>query len=362
MGGGVSSAIARSLGAGDAHQARPPGSARARDRRGNGLPRSRCCCSCSVPRRLRLLGGAGEASPTRCLFQRALRGAVTRLARQHVLERAARQRQHARAGARLIGAALPARAALGLDSCSGSGRCRSLASPAPALPTSHLRAGGDSRWSRASAIWRSPLRPASRGAALRGAPVSARSCASARHPRCSRAADGADRRHRHRLRRPLRHRGARRLRRGPAPGAAADPARLRRSARRSSCWSGPMSARPRGARQAHRLDRRRLAAALSAWRSARRGLLSLAWITSFQRRPGGARGRQPATCGSWRLSTCSSALNISLYFAAQGAGRVAAGRCLPAPRGWRSWSAGGSPWPLGVPLWGLFAVIALASR
>ena len=225
MGGGVSSSIARALGAGRAGQARRLAAhavvlAAAFGLAFTALDARRGPGDLSPPRRQ---GRAARRSPR--VLEPAVRRRGDGVVRQHVREHPARDREHARAVGRALGrrgAARPARR---------RPRPRRRSVPAPRHRRSgdrlhrqlHVRRCGDAR-----------VAPASRQRPPAEAGGSAiRVDALRRHPARRRAvggvlgADRAHRRRRHRHGRGIRRRGARRLRGRRPTRVAAGPAGVR---------------------------------------------------------------------------------------------------------------------------------------
>ena len=320
MGGGVSSAIARALGAGDAAGGAPAGGARAGHRRRHGRRRSPSSFSRFGPAALPPARRRGRDASRNALAysQHHLRRRDHGVDRQHALQRAARHRQHAGAGAD----ADRRRAACTCRSPADAG-ARASASPAPASPTSPPSASPALAMAlivfrRSSRCGRSAATGGSSGA------CSARSCASA----------------------PSRSLNALQtvltaviltgfVGRYGAAALAGYGVGLRLELLQIPLVFAVGQAlvvlvgtqhrrRPRGARQAHRLDRRRA--------SPRRSASPSAWRWRCSRSPGSACSAPTRRCSTAARATCAPwrrSIRCSPRASRSTSPRRAPGRVLP---------------------------------
>ena len=351
MGGGVSSAIARALGAGNAAAARQLVVHALVIAAAMGVGFTVIDSRSWVPAIYGLLGGRGETlGHALRLLEHRVRRRDRGLDREHALQRAARQRQHAYAGICADRRGAGARAALARTLVARIG----IAGAGIAYVTTF----GIAALVMAAIVFRrtSALRPHREDWTARMAQVP-RDPARRRDLVAERAADRGHGGDHHRLRRALRRRRARRLRRGPAPGAAADSARVRRRAGAGGAG-----------RHAHRRRRARSApsrspgpapalAACDQPRDRHHGCdFSARLGGTLQRRRRGAGERLAATCARWRRSTLSSP-PASRSTSPRRAPDACCGRCSPARCASSLVIAGGL---MAVSLQGVFIVIAAA--
>ena len=276
-----------------------------------------------------LLGGEGrDARATRSPTQHRLRRRHHGVDRQHALERAARQRQHAgagpdahrrRAGARaalrpslgrrrigIAGAGIAYITTFGIAALvDGGRRVPALERAAPArAPTCASNGGSSGDILRVGGISvLNSLQTVLTAVILTGF--------------VGRYGAG----------------GARRLRRRPAPGAAADPAGVRRRPGAGGARRHHHRRRAPGTRQAHRLDRHRASrpSICLVDRRPRRRSSRCAWVGPLQHRSRGARQPARSTCAPWRRSTrCSPRASRST--SPRRARAACCCRCSPAPR------------------------------